>query len=877
MSAGSERDLIAEARRKAAAAKGRAADSSRGDDALAAEQLSAALPNYQLLAELHRGGQGVVYKAVQLATMRTVAIKVLREGPLARPADRIRFEREVQLLAGLRHPNIVTIHDSGVAGGFFYFVMDYIQGRPLHHAVADFDSLSSSSPSLGGSSRVSSSKSQAARSKLAATLSLFAKVCDAVNAAHLRGVIHRDLKPGNILVDAAGEPHVLDFGLAKESADNSSAHAVLAPESLMTQTGQFVGSLPWASPEQAEGRSEQIDMRADVYSLGIVLYQMLTGEFPYRVIGPMRDVLSEIATAEPKRPSERNPAIDADVDTIVLKCLSKERERRYQSAGELARDVRRHLAGEPIEARRDSTLYVLRRSIRRHRAAIGVGAAFVLLAGGAAATSYRLYLQQVEARRSADLAGDEARRQSARAEQFAGDARQRFEDAREAIEFLTDQVSTELQHVFGASQVRREILKRAYDRLSALAAQQPDDPRLRVDIARLHLRTARLANELQDKAESEAQLGHAFALLEPIVASDERDAAAASALADALRQRVDGMLRLNAQDAVAADLSRAAAIFERLRSADPANTDHLQGLSLIVERQAIAAQLRGDDETDQRLTASVLDMKHELVRAAPERADYRNDLAIALERHANRLIRRGKLDEAESLVRESMTIRESLVDQNAESRMYVRALSMSHEQMANICAARGDRESERGWNAKMHEGKKRLVALAPNNWQVQHDLAICLDRLGAQADRDGDQRLAADYHDQSIAIYRRLSDAEPLMRRFKIDLAFALRLRATVGEKLAESDLVLRCWREVVDAATALPPAKADEADRLDLLTDARLALARLSDDADSRREHIAAGRDACRALLELKPNSRGVKKALDQFDKLEAADKSGM
>jgi formylglycine-generating enzyme required for sulfatase activity/tRNA A-37 threonylcarbamoyl transferase component Bud32 len=323
-------------------------------------------PGYTILKEVHRGGQGVVYQAVQESTRRKVAIKVMREGPFASRADKARFEREVQVLGQLRHPHIVTIHDSGEAAGLPYFVMDYIRGQPLDVHMAG------KAHSIGD------------------TLALFAKICDAVNAAHLRGVIHRDIKPGNIRVDEQGEPHILDFGLAKVAPGDQAV-------SLMTVTGQFVGSLPWSSPEQAEGRSSEIDIRTDVYSLGVVLFQMLTGRFPYDVVGSMRDVLERITTAEPLRPSTIRRQIDDELDTIVLKCLHKEPVRRYQSAGELARDIGHYLAGEPIEAKRDSTIYVLRKHLRRYWIAIAVATAFVVFLAVAALVSMRLYLREQRA------------------------------------------------------------------------------------------------------------------------------------------------------------------------------------------------------------------------------------------------------------------------------------------------------------------------------------------------------------------------------------------------------------------------------------------------------------------------------------------------
>lgn len=297
------------------------------------------VPGYQIVREIHRGGQGVVYYAIQKSTKRGVALKVMKEGPFASRAERARFEREVEILGQLNHPNIVTIHDSGEAAGHFYFVMDYISGQPL-------DMWLTSRPR-----------------SMEEALRLFAKICDAVNAAHLKGVIHRDLKPGNIRIDDADEPHILDFGLAKVTQGTAEA-------SLMTQTGQFMGSLPWASPEQAEARPGKIDLRTDVYSLGVILYQLLTGEFPYDVTGNLRDVLDRIVRVEPRRPSLLRKQISHDVETIVIKCLSKERERRYACAGAIADDIRRYLAGAPIQARRDSLMYVawarMRQAQRRH-------------------------------------------------------------------------------------------------------------------------------------------------------------------------------------------------------------------------------------------------------------------------------------------------------------------------------------------------------------------------------------------------------------------------------------------------------------------------------------------------------------------------------
>jgi tetratricopeptide (TPR) repeat protein/tRNA A-37 threonylcarbamoyl transferase component Bud32 len=365
---------------------------------------------YQILKELHRGGQGVVYQAIQKSTKRKVALKVMREGPFATAAEEARFEREVQILGQLNHPNIVAIHDSGQAAGCHYFVMDYISGQPLDVWMASGER------------------------SVEETLRLFAKICNAVNAAHLRGITHRDLKPSNIRVDDNGEPHILDFGLAKVAHSPEEA-------SLMTLTGQFVGSLPWASPEQAEGVPSKIDLRTDVYSLGVILHQMLTGRFPYEVIGNMRDVLDRIMKAEPERPSTIRKRINDEVETIVLKCLAKERERRYQSAGELARDIGHYLAGEPIEAKRDSAAYVLRKYLRKYRLPVGVAAGFAVVVTVGLVGSLTFWRQAVVARGQAEERRVTAEASEAKAVAEADEAKKQRDKAERIADFMAQTLS----------------------------------------------------------------------------------------------------------------------------------------------------------------------------------------------------------------------------------------------------------------------------------------------------------------------------------------------------------------------------------------------------------------------------------------------------
>lgn len=364
-----------------------------------------ALPGYRIIEEIHRGGQGVVYKATQESTDRFVAIKVLRDTHLLGESDILRFEQEVRILGRLRHPNVVRIYDSRVADGRFYYVMDYIPGAALDEYVRQ------SRPSVDDVVR------------------LFVRICDAVNAAHLHGIIHRDLKPGNIRIDPNGEPFVLDFGLSKLAGES---------ESNVTLTGQFVGSAPWASPEQASGRIDDIDLRTDVYSLGVLLYQMVTGCFPYLVQGSPSEVLTRILEADPTPPRRHNRALSADLETIVLKCLQKESGRRYQSAGELGRDLDRYLNREPIEARRDSFSYILVKQLARYKFVAMSAAAFVLLLVVGLVVSISLWQQASRALLERETQTRVAQQQEARAIEAADKARIAGEEAKAVTKYLSD-------------------------------------------------------------------------------------------------------------------------------------------------------------------------------------------------------------------------------------------------------------------------------------------------------------------------------------------------------------------------------------------------------------------------------------------------------
>jgi len=289
---------------------------------------------YKILGIIASGGMGVVYEAMQEAPRRRVALKVIKAGAASEMALR-RFDFEAQILAKLRHPNIAQIYEAGTweseQGPAPFFAMEYIPGRQplIDHA-------------------------QKSNLSLKERLELFIKICDAVHHGHQKGVIHRDLKPDNILIDSSGEPKIIDFGVARAT------DADLAVTTMQTTMGQLIGTLQYMSPEQCDADPDRIDTRSDVYALGVIMFQLLSGKLPYDLRRQaIHEAIRVIKEQRPDSMSTINMTLKGDVNTITMKALEKERDRRYQSAAELSGDIHHFLNSEPIIARPLSMSYQL--------------------------------------------------------------------------------------------------------------------------------------------------------------------------------------------------------------------------------------------------------------------------------------------------------------------------------------------------------------------------------------------------------------------------------------------------------------------------------------------------------------------------------------
>jgi serine/threonine-protein kinase len=672
------------------------------------------IPNYQILSELGRGGMGVVYKARQVGLNRVVALKMVLTAGHASESDLIRFRLEAEAVAKVQHPNITQVYDIGEHEGRPFFSLEFIDGGPLDKKI----------------------KSEPQPPRQAARL--MEDIARAVHFAHERNIIHRDLKPANVLVTKDGVPKITDFGLAKNLGEDVG----------QTGTGQVLGTPTFMAPEQAAGRVKELGPAADIYSLGAMLYDMLTGRPPLRG-ETVLDTLLMVQNEEPLPPRRLVPKIPADLETICLKCLHKDARRRYASAGALADDLHRFLNNEPIEARPTPAWERTVKWARRNptRAALATVSGVLVLALTAGGFLFARY-ERSRAEREADLRleaeqqrdrAEEQERIARQQEQLATEARDRaekerrraelnFQKAREAVDQMLTRVGQDdLSQTPQADRVRRDLLARAAAYYQDFAKEKGGDVDVRSEAARAVLRLGDIHEMLKQPEAAEKAYRDGLARLTEIAAAHpdqpeyRRDLAAG--------HNNLAILLHSAGRSADADKEYAAAfaIKEKLVAEHKNDPGYLLDLGRALNNRGLRLQTTGriaDAETAYRRGLDILDRACGVADCRDLRATLLLNLAASLQVS-------GKAREAEATHRQAQALREELAQQHPDSPDHGQELARTILALATLqqLAGRGDDA-----DATYRDGIARLEKLAslfPDRPDLRLDLAVGCNNLAA--------------------------------------------------------------------------------------------------------------------------------------------------
>jgi serine/threonine protein kinase len=757
--------------------------------------------DYELLEEIGRGGMGVVFKARQRSLNRLVALKCLLVGRMALPGELQRFRLETEAIAQLDQPNIVPIYDVGEAGGLPYFTMKLIEGGNLSQQIGT----------------LKEDPRGAAR--------LLATVARAVQHAHQHGILHRDLKPANILlerrtgcqpVQAQGQagslsyvPYVSDFGLAKRIAESSSGG-----DGAITASGTAVGTPSYMAPEQALN-ARAVTTAADVYSLGAILYELLTGKPPFRKETPLETILDALGR-EPTPPRASCPALDRDLETICLKCLDKEPVQRYPTAGELADELDRFLAGLPIQARPAGTIERFRRWCRRHPALAGLSAALLFVAVGSFGVVTWLWREASAHSRRAETNFAAAERRRIEADEMAHEAHAAV------AEFCIRLSEERLSHVPGLQPLRKEMLQSGLKYYQRFLERRSGDPALRRECADTLFRIAAITSAIGKRADALAEYRKALALYRDIARAEDRSVDVQTAVARTLCQL--GNLHSDNGDLTAAlrHYEEARELLDALRHAHP------DDLEVQNERASVAISIgnvyrsRGQLPEALKWYRQGLELRQKLVDRHPKEPSLQDRLALAaLERgHLHgQLLQYGErlkwyrtardlleklapndnspavyqahlalalmhLGAAEGMNRQRVTalrtlersqkILERLVRENPSVLLYQRDLASVHRHTGHIHRNSGRKAEAIASYERSRDLMKQVIALVPDVRDHQNDLAKCLFDLGYMHSQAKQLDQAAQAYEQSRDIRVKLVEGSPESVPYRSDLGMTL-------------------------------------------------------------------------------------------------------
>lgn len=707
-----------------------------GEDGSGRKQLG----DFQILREVGRGGMGVVYEAHQLSLDRRVALKILPFAAVLDQKQIARFKNEARAAAQLHHTNIVPVYSVGCERGVHYYAMQYIDGCPLDKAIgrirADAPTASKAEPGRGGSvcaKAPSTDSTIAAAAFTVDTVPAFSlagslkapdhhravaqigvQVARALQHAHEFGIVHRDVKPSNLLLDDRGKVWITDFGLALFQSD-----------SRVTLSGDIVGTIRYMSPEQATGRAGVIDQRTDVYSLGITLYELLTLREAFE--GTQRQaIMYQVENEDPPPPRRIDPSIPRDLDTIIMKAVSKSRDDRYATAGELADDLERFLRGEPTVARRATSMERCAKWARRHKTVVrwAMALAFVALVGLSATTTViaLAHARVSEANRKMHMALKASENNRALAEANEAMAEDHFRQARRMLDRFGIRYAEQLRAVPGAEALRRRVLEDSLEYYRDFVARAGGDSSLQRDLAVTYAKIGAVSEQTGDRNEALDAFNRAREVFEQIV-----------------RERPD---------------------------------DHDAKSDLALCRNNIALILAREGKTDAALESyrKAIDAQRELVKRFPENEQYRGDLALSCQNLSLLEHQTGNDEAAGKACMEAIGIEEGLVRRNPRAPRYLSHLATSYTNLGRFRSADDPAFAEQ-YLLKALEIQKKLIETYPDVLEYKNDLVLNHNYLGALKRSQGKLDEAEAYYALAREVESLLAKKAPAVVKYRLDSA----------------------------------------------------------------------------------------------------------
>jgi eukaryotic-like serine/threonine-protein kinase len=753
------------------------------------------LGDYEIIREVGRGGMGVVYEARQLSLNRQVALKVLPFAAMLDERQIARFRTEAQAAAQLHHPNIVPVHAVGQERGVHYFAMQFIAGQSLEHAIDELRGVASpNDPTLSTSQLAESVKTRPQREYDTAVESAFStrvsthsrtychsvarlmlQAADALDHAHQLGVIHRDVKPSNLLLDRSGKLWITDFGLARIQSDSG-----------VTISGDIVGTIRYMSPEQAAGDSALVDARTDVYALGATLYELLTLR-PAHVGNGRQEILRHIELVEPASPRSLNPSVPFDLETITLRALSKARDERYPTARALADDLRRFLNGEPTQARRPTAIDRAAKWALRHRKVVALAATFLVVLTCVSATS-ALMIAQGERRTKDALAASEANR--LRAEEH-------YQQARQVVDRFGG-IANELSRLPGAETLRRTLLNDTLDYYRQFIARASGDAQLASEMAGAYHKAAVIAEAIGDRDDAIEFCNQSLALFAKLTAKSPDDKTLRARQANAYNS-LGLLLGDTGKSQAALDAyAQAIGLQQAIADREPGAEAPEQALAETYSNLGLLQSKLGEKPAARKSLTASIRLFNQLLESKPGDVDLRHTLAIGYN-NLSYVDRGDDWNDSEASCRRAIALLDELVAENSSRLAFRSDLALCQSNLGSILGHRQDWEAACQSYRKAIDLQRQLTRQAGAVVLFWRDLAVSLNNLAQAQQALGDLDAAIKSFADAEEIALQLVDDYPNEITFRSFAGVVLNNRASALETSGKVNEALAVYETAIE------------------------------------------------------------------------------